>query len=172
VLDYFCIEERGSSIGREIRAGVVTFLTMSYILLVNPQILSQVGYNPDQVGRKDGRKEGREGVSFFPSLASKSAASPHSPCFSPSIIPPPPPPPPLPLLQVVVATALSSGVASMIAGVCGNLPFGLAPGTGLSVYLAYGLVMAGVMSKEEGMAACLFSGVLMGEEGGREGVRN
>lgn len=49
VLDYFCIEERGSTIGREIRAGVVTFLTMSYILLVNPQILSQVGYKPDQV---------------------------------------------------------------------------------------------------------------------------
>lgn len=39
---FFAIEERGSSIGREIRAGVVTFLTMSYILLVNPQILSQV----------------------------------------------------------------------------------------------------------------------------------
>jgi hypothetical protein len=39
---FFRIEERGSSIGREIRAGVVTFLTMSYILLVNPQILSQV----------------------------------------------------------------------------------------------------------------------------------
>jgi hypothetical protein len=39
---FFRIDERGSSIGREIRAGVVTFLTMSYILLVNPQILSQV----------------------------------------------------------------------------------------------------------------------------------
>ena len=56
----------------------------------------------------------------------------------------------------------------MIVGVCGNLPFGLAPGTGLSVYLTYGLVMAGVMSKEEGMTACLLSGVLMGKEGGRE----
>jgi hypothetical protein len=31
-------------------------------------------------------------------------------------------------------------------------------GTGLSVYLTYGLVMAGVMSKEEGMLACLLSG--------------
>ena len=57
----------------------------------------------------------------------------------------------------------------MIVGVCGNLPFGLAPGTGLSVYLTNGLVMAGVMSKEEGMTACLLSGVLMGKKGGREG---
>ncbi len=47
-------------------------------------------------------------------------------------------------------------------GVCGNLPFGLAPGTGLSVYLAYGLVMADVMTKEQGMAACLLSGVFLG----------
>lgn len=69
---------------------------------------------------------------------------------------------------MVVATALSSGVASFIVGVCGNLPFGLAPGTGLSVYLTYGLVMAGVMNKEEGMTACLLSGVLMGEKGGTE----
>ena len=39
---FFLIEERGSTVMTEIRAGVVTFLTMSYILLVNPQILSQV----------------------------------------------------------------------------------------------------------------------------------
>lgn len=64
--------------------------------------------------------------------------------------------------QVVVATALSSGVASILCGVFGNLPFGLAPGTGLSVYLTYGLVMADVMTKEQGMAACLLSGVLLG----------
>ena len=37
------LSERGSTVGREIRAGVVTFLTMAYILFVNPQILSQAG---------------------------------------------------------------------------------------------------------------------------------
>lgn len=42
VKDFFLIDERKSSIGAEIRAGAVSFLTMSYILLVNPQILSQV----------------------------------------------------------------------------------------------------------------------------------
>lgn len=40
---YFKITERGSTISTEIRAGVVTFLTMSYILLVNPQILANAG---------------------------------------------------------------------------------------------------------------------------------
>lgn len=37
---YFQIKKHGSSIGVELRAGFTTFLTMSYILFVNPQILS------------------------------------------------------------------------------------------------------------------------------------
>jgi adenine/guanine/hypoxanthine permease len=40
---YFRITERGSSIGIEVRAGVATFLTMAYILFVNPQILADAG---------------------------------------------------------------------------------------------------------------------------------
>lgn len=40
---FFKITERGSTIATEIKAGVITFLTMSYILLVNPQILGQAG---------------------------------------------------------------------------------------------------------------------------------
>lgn len=40
---FFHIRERGSSVGTELRAGLVTFLTMAYILLVNPQILSEAG---------------------------------------------------------------------------------------------------------------------------------
>ncbi len=40
---FFGLEAQGTTAGREVRAGVVTFLTMSYILFVNPQILSQAG---------------------------------------------------------------------------------------------------------------------------------
>jgi len=37
---FFCIRERGSSIAREVCAGFVTWVTMSYIVVVNPMILS------------------------------------------------------------------------------------------------------------------------------------
>lgn len=37
---YFQIKQHGSSVATEIRAGFTTFLTMAYILFVNPQILS------------------------------------------------------------------------------------------------------------------------------------
>jgi hypothetical protein len=64
----------------------------------------------------------------------------------------------IPASDVVVATAVSSGVASMMCGICGNLPFGLAPGTGLSAYLSYGLVLSGLLTRTEAMTACLISG--------------
>jgi AGZA family xanthine/uracil permease-like MFS transporter len=44
---YFQITERGSSLGREVRGGVVTFLTMAYIIVLNPLIL---GFVPDSEG--------------------------------------------------------------------------------------------------------------------------
>ncbi len=48
VLDrYFKISERGSTIGTEIRGGVVSFFAMAYIILLNPLIL---GTSPDASG--------------------------------------------------------------------------------------------------------------------------
>ena len=41
--DYFGYTEKGSSLEGEIRAGITTFLTMAYILLVNPAMLSVAG---------------------------------------------------------------------------------------------------------------------------------
>jgi hypothetical protein len=39
---YFDVSARGSTITTELRAGAATFLTMAYILFVNPQILGSV----------------------------------------------------------------------------------------------------------------------------------
>jgi AGZA family xanthine/uracil permease-like MFS transporter len=41
--DFFYISERKSSIRTEIIAGLTTFMTMAYIIVVNPLILSQAG---------------------------------------------------------------------------------------------------------------------------------
>ena len=45
----FDLRARGTNVGTEVRAGVVTFLTLSYILFVNPQILSQAGLPANDV---------------------------------------------------------------------------------------------------------------------------
>lgn len=90
IISYFKLDERKTSISQEIRAGTATFLTMSYILLVNPQLLAKIGVSPT---------------------------------------------------DIVVSTALSASIGSLIAGIYGNFPFGLASGVGLSAYLTYGLVL-------------------------------
>ncbi len=45
---FFKITERGSTIGTEIRGGLVTFFTMSYIIVLNPLIIGTI---PDSTGQ-------------------------------------------------------------------------------------------------------------------------
>ncbi|MCP2259528.1 putative MFS transporter, AGZA family, xanthine/uracil permease [Streptoalloteichus tenebrarius] len=47
---FFRISERGSTIGREVRGGVVTFVTMAYIIVLNPLILGS--FSADDPGAK------------------------------------------------------------------------------------------------------------------------
>lgn len=51
--EYFGITARGSTIRTEVKGGVITFLAMSYILIVNPNILGTAavgyGYNFNQL---------------------------------------------------------------------------------------------------------------------------
>jgi AGZA family xanthine/uracil permease-like MFS transporter len=65
---YFKISERGSSVGREVRGGVVTFLTMAYIIVLNPIILAGV---PDVDGNFLGG--GSEPGSGFATIAACTA---------------------------------------------------------------------------------------------------
>ena len=62
---YFKISERGSTVGQEIRGGVVTFFTMAYIVVLNPLIIGTV---PDGTGEFLGGGDG-------PNLAMVAAAT-------------------------------------------------------------------------------------------------
>ena len=46
---FFKLKENKTSISTEVMAGVTTFMTMAYILVVNPDILSQAGMNQQGV---------------------------------------------------------------------------------------------------------------------------
>lgn len=43
---FFALTENGTTVRREMAAGAATFLTMAYILIVNPQILAAAGMDP------------------------------------------------------------------------------------------------------------------------------
>jgi AGZA family xanthine/uracil permease-like MFS transporter len=93
----------------EIIAGITTFMTMSYILFVNAQILSDCGMD-------------------------KTA--------------------------VMMATALSSAVATIFMGLYTNYPFALAPGMGLNAYFAYSVCKSMGLSWEVALGAVFLDGVL------------
>jgi len=51
----FRVNERGSTVGRELRGGLVTFVTMAYIVVLNPLIIGSFtpggpGAKPDALG--------------------------------------------------------------------------------------------------------------------------
>jgi len=46
---FFKLKENGTNVRTEVVAGVTTFMTMAYILAVNPSILSASGMNPDAI---------------------------------------------------------------------------------------------------------------------------
>jgi len=47
--NYFDFQRRGTSLGTEVRAGATTFMTMAYILVVQPIIMSSAGMPPEAV---------------------------------------------------------------------------------------------------------------------------
>ncbi|WP_110589827.1 NCS2 family permease [Microbacterium suaedae] len=61
---YFRISERGSTIGTEIRGGLVTFFAMAYIIVLNPLIL---GTTPDGTGQLLGGGSGEPNLAMIAS---------------------------------------------------------------------------------------------------------
>ncbi len=43
IAEFFKLKENGTTVGTEVRAGIATFLTMAYIIVVNPDLLSKTG---------------------------------------------------------------------------------------------------------------------------------
>ncbi len=43
---FFKLRENGTTVKTEVLAGLTTFLTMAYIVFVNPAILSKAGIDP------------------------------------------------------------------------------------------------------------------------------
>jgi len=108
---FFKLRERETNIQTELLAGFTTFLTMAYILAVNPSILGFIG---------DGMTPG----------------------------------------AVFTATAISSGIASILMALLANLPVALAPGMGLNSFFAFTVVISMGYSWQLALTAVFVAGIL------------
>ena len=110
---YFAISRRGSTIGAEIRGGLVTFVTMAYIIALNPLIIGTV---PDINGNLiSGAPYKVDGVV---SGANIGAA----------------------IGMVAAATALIAALTTILMGVYARFPIALATGLGINALLAASIV--------------------------------
>lgn len=82
----FKLKEHNTNVKTEVIGGITTFMTMAYILAVNPQILAASGMDSQ---------------------------------------------------AILMATAISAFIGTLVMALVANYPFGLAPGLGLNAYFAY-----------------------------------
>ena len=108
---FFKLRERGTTVQAELLAGLTSFLTMAYILAVNPAMLGSIG---------NGMTPG----------------------------------------AVFTATAISSGIASIIMALLANLPIALAPGMGLNAFFTYTVVAGMGYSWQIALTAVFVEGIL------------
>ena len=132
---WFEITQRGSSISREVRGGLVTFFTMAYIIALNPLI---VGTATDKNGNL---------VSGAPKFTDAAQTIVDSAAVGQSIA------------MVAAATALVAGLMTILMGVVGRFPIGIATGLGLNAMLAY--VVAPQMTWPQAMGLVVCEGILV-----------
>jgi AGZA family xanthine/uracil permease-like MFS transporter len=130
---YFGITARGSTVAREIRGGLVTFFTMAYIIALNPLIIAT---SPDRAGNLIGGAPYKDAAG-----AVVGGNVDHA------------------ITLVAGATALVAGVLTILMGVFGRFPIGIAAGLGINALLAF--TIAPQMTWPQAMGLVLIEGVVI-----------
>ncbi len=112
---YFGFAALGTTLRLEVVAGVTTFITMAYILVVNPDILSNAIFITES------------GDLFG---------------------------------ELVVATAISAAIATLIMGLVAKYPIALAPGMGLNAFFAFSVVLGLGIAWPVALAAVFLEGLV------------
>ena len=132
---FFEITKRHSTVGREIRGGLVTFFAMAYIIALNPLI---IGTAADKNGNL---------VSGAPKFTDAAMTVVDGAAVGASIG------------MVAAATALIAGLLTLAMGLVGRFPMGLAAGLGLNALVAY--VLAPQMTWPQAMGLVVWEGILI-----------
>ncbi|KAI3428804.1 hypothetical protein D9Q98_007621 [Chlorella vulgaris] len=143
----FRFKERSAKFTTELRAGLITFLMVSYILAVNPTILQTTGGTCDpQIVCSAGN---------FELLGPQCLANTNDPGAQACMM--------QLTRSLITATAASSLISTFFIGFFGNLPLALAPGIGITAYVSYQVVGqygTGQITYEQAMTAVFVEGFI------------
>jgi len=132
---HFHISKRGSSIGQEVRGGLVTFFAMAYIIALNPLI---IGTATDVNGNL---------ISGAPKFLDEAMTQVDAAAVGASIG------------MVAAGTAFIAGIMTILMGMVGRFPMGLATGLGLNALVAY--TLAPQMTWPQAMGLVVWEGILI-----------
>lgn len=127
---FFKLKENGTEWRTELIAGITTFITMAYIIFVNPMILAQAGMNSKGLLGAEVTKAGLN-VSNDPVIAA-----------------------------VFVATILSAFIGTIIMGLVANVPFALAAGMGMNAFFTYYVVLTVGYTWQQALAIVFICGII------------
>lgn len=112
---FFEMEERNTKFSIELQGALATFMSMAYILAVNPRILSDSG-GPCVPDPNDG---GIFGPSYLDCMEQVKR-------------------------EYILSTAIASCFGCLLMGLMANLPVALAPGMGMNAYFTYSVGKSGL----------------------------
>jgi len=127
---FFKLSQNKTNVRTEILAGITTFITMAYIIFVNPSILMQSGMNSKGLIGDAAVKAGLSAIND-PVVAS-----------------------------IFAATCIAAAVGTLIMALYANLPFAQAPGMGLNAFFTYSVCLTLGYTWQQALAAVFVSGVL------------
>jgi len=139
--EWFEVTKRGSTLGREIRGGLVTFFTMAYIIVLNPLI---IGTAADVKGNLISGQP--KFSNFGPGVAPADLQT-----IGANVG--------LSIAMVAAATALIAGLMTILMGAYARFPIALATGLGLNAVLAY--TIAPMVSWPQAMGLVVWEGILI-----------
>jgi AGZA family xanthine/uracil permease-like MFS transporter len=128
--DFFKLNENNTTVKTEVVAGITTFITMAYIIFVNPNMLAGSGMNEKGLLADAVTKAGLN-------------------AFNDSIIG-----------AVFVATVLSAIIGTLIMGLVANVPFAQAAGMGMNAFFTYYVVLHAGLTWKAALAVVFICGII------------
>jgi AGZA family xanthine/uracil permease-like MFS transporter len=150
----FKLQANGTTVGREVRGGVVTFLTLSYIILVQPVIMSYAIHSPARPPELAALKPGEAAPPQLAEVEAQYRAACATYAEDVEKF----------KHGVFAATCVASAIACLFMAFLANYPVALAPAMGHNVFFAVtvcGLARFGGfgLTWQEALAANFISGI-------------
>lgn len=126
----FKLKENNTDVKTEVMAGITTFITMAYIIFVNPATLAKAGMN----------EQGLLGDAL--TKAGLTTANDKI------------------IGAIFVATILSAIIGTLVMGLYANVPFAQAAGMGMNAFFTYYVVMTAHLTWRAALAAVFICGII------------